>query len=105
MSDKIPLDSQEFKDKYTSQTDTEFGVIFIPNVPGLPVLDSDGNEIVGYKKSVPEEKENSFDSLLNFVVISVGVYLFTRNGPYENSVINYIWKYVHSVDRWLVNLF
>ena len=60
MSDKIPLDSQEFKDKYTSETDTEYGVIFIPNVPGLPVLDSNGNEIVGYKKSVPE---NSFQSL------------------------------------------
>tara|TARA_B110000967_G_C18394181_1_gene321391 strand:+ start:167 stop:484 length:318 start_codon:yes stop_codon:yes gene_type:complete len=105
MSNKIPIDSQEFKDKYTSKTDTEYGVIFVPNVPGLPVLDSNGDEIVGYKKSVPEEKENSFESLLSFIGIWVGLYLFDVNGPYGNSAINYIWKYLHSLFVWIGNLF
>ena len=105
MSNKIPLDSQEFKDKYTSKTDTKYGVIFLPNVPGLPVLDSNGNEIVGYKKSVPEEKTNSFESLAGYVLICLGLYLFGHNGPYGNSIINYIWKYLHSLGVWFGNLF
>ena len=105
MSDKIPLDSQEFKDKYTSETDTEYGVIFIPNIPGLPVLDSNGNEIVGYKKSVPENSFQSLLDLLIFFAIGLGLVIFDDNGPYNDSTINGVWKYLHSLFIWFENLF
>ena len=97
MSNKIPLDSQEFKEKYTSKTDPDYGVIFVPNIPGLPVLNSNGEEIVGYRKSVPE---NSFQSLASVVFFIVVLYLFYNNGPYENTFINFFWDYLWKLWVW-----
>jgi hypothetical protein len=102
MLKKIKLDSQEFREKYTSKTDSEHGVIFVPNIPGLPVLDSNGEEIADYTESVPD---NSFDSLMSLVGITTVVYIFYNNGPYSNSLINYFWRLLKDLWYWWSGLF
>ncbi|MFL2931962.1 MAG: hypothetical protein ACJZ47_04040 [bacterium] len=63
------MDDKKFQEKYTSKTDPKYGVIFVPKVPGLPVLDSNGKEITNYKEYKEKPKENSFQTFLGFIFL------------------------------------
>lgn len=103
--DKSPMDDKKFQDKYTSKTDPVHGIIFLPKVPGLPVLDSNGDEIKNFKESTKESTKNSFESFASFAFMVAVVFLFHNNGPYSNSFVNFFYKFLVKIDIWLSSLF